>query len=907
MQDSNISLLSIYNLNEFVAIDVETTGLDSVKDKIIEISAVKFINGEQKDVFSYLIDPEKVIPPFIEDLTGITNLMIKKKPKFPDVVDELSSFIDELPVVGHNVKFDIDFIKSESNQKIKFLNNTVCDTYLLSKIVLFSNNEFNLESITEYYNFPLNGAHRATEDSINSGKIFIKLLEDLLCMDVSILERVNSIFCKRDIPNNDIINSAYKFLQGNNYSSNKKNTFKPSILDYRKKTDTKSFNTDQVLSQEGILYTKSNYKFREPQYSMAMHISKTIKNEEISIIEAGTGLGKTYAYLLPFLDIIKKTGRPLVVSTYTKALQDQLFYKDLKTIVELINVDLNVGIIKGRQNYICINRLKTLETNAEELIPNFECHDLASLIAWSYYSRSGDVEECGSFSLSRHSRMWNLVKSDSQFCNKNCRSSNYCFHTHISNELKNLDVIVVNHALLISDAVDNRGLIPNEHYFVIDEAHDLFKAGKDILQSTFDKSFFIDSFNDISALHKIMKDKTVEIDKLMDLVESTQIDIESFFSSYLEIKNSDKNSRSYPTVCAFENFETEFQDCSPTMTELIENLKKLVKYMDLLIEKFSARDSKRDFIDILVQIVDKIEGFLNLVRSKDYISWMKFFHPSKSCSINYVMKDIGKAMFDQYFHSGNCGILCSATLSVNSNFNFFKSQIGLDRLYFEREISEKFFQSPFFLEDQIKFYGFKTDLNINSSEYINNIANQIFEISNFYSKRILVLCTSYKQASELKNILNPKFIKKDENLYVHERGRSKNSILRAFKNNPGSVLIGTMAFWEGIDLPGDELSILMMLRIPFSNPNDPYLKHINDQFVAKGKSGFNDYQVPEACLKMKQGFGRLIRTEYDSGLFIITDPRFYNSRYSDKIRNSFPIDSHPYTHFSSLLDNKKNL
>ena len=172
---------------------------------------------------------------------------------------------------------------------------------------------------------------------------------------------------------------------------------------------------------------------------------------------------------------------------------------------------------------------------------------------------------------------------------------------------------------------------------------------------------------------------------------------------------------------------------------------------------------------------------------------------------------------------------------------------------------------------------------------------------------MLVLCTSYKQASELKNKLYPKFLKKDANLYVHERGRSKNSILRAFKNNPASVLIGTMAFWEGIDLPGDELSILMMLRIPFSNPNDPYLKYISDQLSMNGKNGFNDYQVPEACLKMKQGFGRLIRTEYDSGLVIITDPRFYNSSYSHKIKNSFPIDSKPYTHFSSLLDNKKNL
>ena len=172
---------------------------------------------------------------------------------------------------------------------------------------------------------------------------------------------------------------------------------------------------------------------------------------------------------------------------------------------------------------------------------------------------------------------------------------------------------------------------------------------------------------------------------------------------------------------------------------------------------------------------------------------------------------------------------------------------------------------------------------------------------------MLVLCTSYKQASDLKNNLYSRFLSRNANLYVHEKGRSKNSILRAFRNNPGSVLIGTMAFWEGVDLPGDELSILMMLRIPFSNPNDPYIKYISNHLASNGKNGFTDYQVPEACIKMKQGFGRLIRTEYDAGLFIITDPRFYNSSYGEKVRNSFPIDSKPYSHFSSLLDNKKNL
>ena len=184
MQDSNKNLLNIYDLREYVAIDLETTGLDPFSDKIIEISAVKFIDGKQQEVFSYLLDPGKLIPPFVEDLTGINNQMVKGKPEFSDIMNDFLDFIDEAPIVGHNVKFDIDFIKFHSNSLIDFSKNKIYDTYLLSKIVLFSNSEFNLESITEYYGFSIGKSHRATEDSINSGKILIKLLEGIVNLTV---------------------------------------------------------------------------------------------------------------------------------------------------------------------------------------------------------------------------------------------------------------------------------------------------------------------------------------------------------------------------------------------------------------------------------------------------------------------------------------------------------------------------------------------------------------------------------------------------------------------------------------------------------------------------------------------------------------------------------------------------
>jgi len=907
LQDSNINLLSIYDLKTFVAIDLETTGLDLSSDKIIEISAVRFIDGKKEEVFSHLLEPGKLISPFIEDLTGISNQMVQGKPKFSDIMNDFSDFIGDSPIVGHNVKFDIDFIKLHSNNSINFSKNKIYDTYLLSKIVLFSNSEFSLEAITEYYEFSIDKSHRATDDSINSGKILIKLLEDFLQFDVSVVDRIDNLFSGRAIPNNHAVNSAYQHIKykDDNSSIDMEIDSNPGFISYHESSSTKYLDFEDIIGSDGILYQNNNkYQFRESQYKMAKHIDETIENNDISIIEAGTGLGKTYAYLIPFIKHCKENGLTLVISTYTKTLQDQLFCKDLRDIVKLMNISLKTAVLKGRYNYICLDRTQKLESNSTELVPDAECHDLGALIAWSYYTKSGDIEECSSFSQGRYLRLWNLVRSDAQFCIKNCNTNGNCHYSNLTRQLSDADVIIVNHALLINDAMDNRSLIPKEHFFVIDEAHDLFKAAKDILMSSYDKSFFNDPLKDMSSvINNIPNDQLTEANRIVDIIQSTRDSIKSFFNSYLDSKALDiEGNQSYPSLDIFKDIDTEFQDCSPSLVELLDTLNQLVKHIKQMNEELN----NSDFIDISNQFIDKIEMFISQTKSEDYLSWMKFHHSSRHCSINYLMKDIGRILFENYFQGNNTGILCSATLSVNNSFDFFKSQIGLDRLFYERDINEVFFSSPFFLEEQLEFYGFKSDLNINSNDYLDNIAEQIFEISNFYNKRMLVLCTSYKQASELKNRLYPKFLKENANLYVHERGRSKNSILRAFKKNPGSVLIGTMAFWEGIDLPGDELSILMMLRIPFSNPNDPYLKYINNQFLANGKNGFNDYQVPQACLKMKQGFGRLIRTEYDSGLFIITDPRFYNSSYSHKIKNSFPVDSKPYTHFSSLLDNKKN-
>ena len=909
---SRSDLLDQCSLNTFIAIDLETTGLVAEEEYIIEVSAVKYIAGKEDSHFSHLVSPGKQISPFIEDLTGITNSMVKDKPPFSDILDGLVDFIADYPIVGHNVKFDIDFIEFHSKGRLKLSKtNQVCDTYLLSKFVLFSNEQHSLEAISEFYNLSIEGSHRAINDARNSAEVLIKLIEELSSFDKNILLRIKNLFHGREIPNSMIIKNIEC---SSDFDARKHRNFKPRGSTYRYKSNgaTNYELLDDIISDGGTLYRETKFQYRQSQHEMAKLIETNIESNSISLIEAGTGLGKTYAYLIPLILTSKEKDLPLIISTYTKSLQDQLFYKDLKNVLSLLNIDINALLLKGRDNYICLNRLDQIELNSSDLIRNFESHDFAAIIAWSFYTKSGDIDECYSFSLSRSARIWNLLKSDVRFCQKQCGHSDSCFYSKNLDCVNHSNVIVVNHALLMSDALDSRNLLPKEHLFAIDEAHELFKATKHILTYTYDKSFFNNFLNDINTIinKKINDDAPEEIDDIKDAINLLIDDIDSFFKSYLESKEmSDNAATVYPATSLYNDMQAEFHDCSPTLEELISNLKNLQNMILLIEEKYSEDKNLKGtgLIDLMNQFSDQIDILMESSESNDYLSWMKYFHKNGSSSINYLYKNIGKILFEKYFSYHNPGLLCSATLTVNNSFDYFISSIGLDDFRCEQEIKKIILSSPFYLEEQLDFYSFKSDLDINSSEYIDNISEQIFEISSHYNKRMLVLCTSYKQASQIKNKLKPQFSKINKKLLVHEKGRSKNSLIRAYKSSNASVLIGTMAFWEGIDLPGDELSILMIIRIPFSNPNDPYVRYASERLTSKGENSFNQLQVPEACLKMKQGFGRLIRTEFDSGIFIITDPRIYKSSYGDRILNSFPVETKPYQHFSTILNNQKIL
>ena len=353
-----VNILNDIGFNEFISFDLETTGLDVDKDEIIEISAVKFINGEYHSDFTTFIKPKNEIPKQIIDLTGISNQMVLDAPLIEDVLDEFISFIDNGILVAHNIEFDLSFINRMTNKYQKNLNiENTCDTLLLSRSFLFNLEKFNLEYLSLFFDLDIKNSHRAKSDAINTGKILINLIKQMLSIPVLVYERINQLNHKKNLYNKFLYSKIYDYLKLNTsekYKPIESIILKNNVLD----NTINGINdfSDDVSSWFGangkLSEVWEDYSKRDVQEIFSNDIYANFKSQSVMIAEAGAGLGKSLSYLISGLKYAKENNKKLIISTFTKTLQEQLFYKDLPMLVEKLNLNLKSIILKGKNNYI---------------------------------------------------------------------------------------------------------------------------------------------------------------------------------------------------------------------------------------------------------------------------------------------------------------------------------------------------------------------------------------------------------------------------------------------------------------------------------------------------------------------------------------------------------------------------
>ncbi len=921
-------LLPFLELDEYISFDLETTGLNPDKDQITEIAACRFVNGEFTEEYTTLINPGIPIPKNITALTGISNKMVEESPSINDVLPEFLEFVGSTPLVAQNINFDYSFItKNLSTERSPLLDNPLYDTLSLARGFIYFHNSFNLGSLCDYYGIKIENAHRAGADALCTGKLFAYLIQETLSKPLTLIQRIDNLFGNANVYNYNLFKNIIK----TSVRFNKIDGLMPAPIEHELSDNSYEFTASGksaipeiseawFVDGGAISVNWGGFEKRTSQTELIKDAFETFTEGNILAAEAGTGLGKSLAYLSSGYLAAKQKQTALVVSTYTKNLQSQLFTEDIPKLSQAIDQDLSAVIYKGRYNYICRTRFERLLANHQHLIKPKEYENILPLLVWEWETKSGDINECNGFQLNRQKRLWSLLRSERGYCSsKRCSKYDGCFLGKVRVKVEDADIIIINHSLFANELMRDNSCLPEDFIYVIDEAHHFATVTRDQLVTQVGAK----SFDDVFKFFNPGKDnwKKNALNKFPELLnlykflatesKIIQKEFHNFFNSYYDNKRDEISRSDYHiNKLLYRNSQEEFIDTEPTPWEVLSDLigfdKNVQNFNSLLQEN---KDDIAGSFNIEFTAINGIlkEGLESLTAALDMeselVQWSSFVQSDfqNLTALNSAPLKVSSFINDNLLSKYPGGVFCSATLMINDDFRYFNEKVGLDLAVIDNHVIEKVYYSPFHYNDQVKLFVFSGSINVNDPLFMNEIGSQIERIFTSLKKRMLVLCTSFKQTLALKQFIEPKLKGSDNKIFVQAPGISRNVLVRSYLEHPHSILIGTSSFWEGVDFPGDKVEILFIVKTPFDNPFDPLIQAQIEDYNQRGDDAFLKYQVPEAAMRFRQGFGRLIRNMNDAGICIVGDTRLLKRGYGKTILGSLPVEPIPYQTVDSLL------
>lgn len=607
----------------------------------------------------------------------------------------------------------------------------------------------------------------------------------------------------------------------------------------------------------GLAQNIDGFQPREGQLSMAQAVESAIQTQRHLVAEAGTGTGKTFAYLVPAILSGKKT----ILSTGTRNLQDQLFEKDFPLIRDALKVPVQAAVLKGRANYLCLYRLDQAY-NSQVGFDKEQAAELNKIQRWSERTTVGDVAEVTT--VPESSMVWLQVTSTADNClGQDCPMISECFPMLARRKAQDVDVLIVNHHLLCADwALKDDGfgqLLPEAELVVVDEAHQLIDTASRFLGTAVSARQILSLLSDISTEQlKIASDMPALIDMAHLITEDIR--------EMRKILPEKASKGAWNELLRIHDFEHAL-NC---LTERLEELFGVLR--EVAVRSKGLESCWKRCEEILLN--------LRLFTSKDKQNWIEWYETfSHTFSFYRTPLDISEAFSSFAFASDATWIFTSATLSVKDKFDFFTNRLGLD------DAETGIWLSPFDYVKQALMYVPTGLPEPRDSGYTAEMLTKVIPVLKASRGRAFILFTSYKAMYEAADILQ----EKTDFLLLVQGDLPRQQMLQQFRDAENAVLLGTASFWEGVDVRGEALSCVVIDKLPFASPGDPVTKARLDHMTSQGVSPFSEYQLPSAALMLKQGVGRLIRDVGDYGVLVLCDPRLASKGYGKIFVKSLPV------------------
>jgi predicted DnaQ family exonuclease/DinG family helicase len=881
-----------------------------MQDSIIEIGAVRFTRDDVLDTFTTLVRPTREVPDVVQQLTGINVDELRTAPPLEAVASEAERFLEGAILVGQNiVRFDAPILDRDGIRRPQAL----YDTADLSHILMPGLGQWSLASLAEHFGVTFEVRHRALADAEAARGVFLGLIERAFELPEEVLAQVAQWLMPTLHPWRGFFRDCWD-------EASQRPPISRSVLKPVKDPDLKPLRARTVpepvppqhslavlarASEREDLFP--SYDRRPQQEAMTEAVAEAFNEGARLMVEAGTGTGKSLAYLIPAAcHALANQGR-VAVSTSTINLQEQLAKKDLPAVEALLpQSGLRTTQLKGRRNYLCLKRFNALRTSTG--LSDEEAFLASKILVWLGETDSGDR---GELRLSQQEEsLWSKLSADGAACtsdNSPFVVDGTCFMQRARRQAEASHIVVVNHALLLRDVGSGGRVVPPYEHLIVDEAHNLEdEATRQFGFTCREREMhqLLDSCEDTApALEKAMKASQILRDVRGELGELASVlrqaaagarprvkhltDVLKAFLVQQAPPTSDRDARLHITKAMrvqpdWDDVEIAWENCRLSLSDVASHLGRMLDGLN------DAEDIGMLNQEIIVagvqQSLETAGGFVNGLAAAlegddpSRVVWMETDRGDGGIIVSWVPLEVDQLLQDGLYENRRTVILTGATLRTQDNFAFLQKRLGLE------ECKTLALGSPFDFSRQALVLVPRDMPDPGSTGYLDALSRAIVDAARASEGRALALFTSHSTLRASHWMIAD--VLKRDGIEVLGQGidGSPRQLVRQLKSNPRTVILGTNSFWEGVDIPGDALSLLVMARLPFAVPTDPIFAARSELY----EDPFNEYALPQAVIRFKQGFGRLIRTRTDKGVLIVLDQRLIGKQYGEAFLRSLP-------------------